>query len=178
MDIFLLEKIVYSSPVGFNRLHFIVRSEIKSTRTLSKKLKELQDEGYITWEKVELKGRGHESRIYASNQAINELKIREESEKVLNDYFLKNPKEKNGQNEHSRVFRNFMKDEPLKMLQMLDYLSSRFNQQTGILEQAEKVRLGERNYIPFSKEEMNKLIIEATKARKSFREYVKMKLFS
>ena len=67
----ILEEIVKLGPISYGELHFILKSDktskVKSDRIFTRRLRELQGEGYIEWVREKKKGRGHKSRITSTS---------------------------------------------------------------------------------------------------------------
>ena len=156
-------------------------SHIKSPRTLSKKLKKLESEGYITWEKKRHEGRGHTSKISSTPKTHKMIDIENKFNNFLEKYYRENTNEKIKVEAHNIISKRLGSDGTIKKMQILDDLDRLRTAQHGIIDIASSSIYAKLPYIfELSKKEIDQLKLKASKERPriDFKEYCRKKLLA
>jgi DNA-binding HxlR family transcriptional regulator len=166
----LLEKIALTSPTGFYELLKIV--SIKSTKTLSKRLKFLSERNLIDWERETKKGRGHKSQIRITKKGLEELEIHKILENVSKSLSGALTAEK------EIIIKQLIEQDPIMLTKLAFIFAKILESQNEIVKICNEMQKKNNNFIFLSREEFEKLQREAIKARLSFAEHCKRKLLS
>tara|TARA_B100001971_G_C18157865_1_gene519621 strand:- start:314 stop:898 length:585 start_codon:yes stop_codon:yes gene_type:complete len=182
----VLEKIVLIGPIGFNKLYDHLPN-IKTARTLSKKLTKLESAGYIIWErkkhekgKHKLEGRGHSSQIFVTDKTKQSFALEKKINEIVKNYFRENPDEKIKDEASEIILKKLGTTGKIKSMQILESLNQIKTVQNGIDDATSSEFIvfskNQPYFIQLSQKESRDLIFEARESKLDFKDYCKVKL--